>query len=147
MVNIAMYATTQLLRDMPSLLPSIIYRLLLSILPSINSHCNMTVILGSLSHHHSMFSLRSDLSMRLQRWGNWIAYHDTTSNIGTSDIGPNSGTQSQSNERRVFWYNHETGHTFSMYVYAAKYYCNCLHGLHDLLRLLLNQAKISSLCR
>lgn len=37
----------------------------------------------------SMFSLRANKSMRLQRWGSWIAYHDTQS-------------------KSIFWYNHET---------------------------------------
>lgn len=37
----------------------------------------------------SMFSLRANKSMRLQRFGAWIAYHDTQS-------------------ASVFWYNHET---------------------------------------
>lgn len=37
----------------------------------------------------SMFSLRAVKSLRLERWGPWIAYHDQ---------------QSQT----VFWYNHES---------------------------------------
>jgi len=37
----------------------------------------------------SMFTLRTNKSMRLQRWGAWIAYHDTQSHS-------------------IFWYNHET---------------------------------------
>lgn len=37
----------------------------------------------------SMFSLRAVKSLRLERWGAWIAYHDQ---------------QSQT----VFWYNHES---------------------------------------
>jgi hypothetical protein len=42
-------------------------------------------------HHatQSMFSLRTNKSMRLQKYGAWIAYHDTQSDS-------------------VFWYNHET---------------------------------------
>jgi hypothetical protein len=36
-----------------------------------------------------MFSLRTNKSMRLQKYGAWIAYHDTQSDS-------------------VFWYNHET---------------------------------------
>ncbi len=37
----------------------------------------------------SMFSLRAVKSLRLERWGQWIAYHDQTSHT-------------------VFWYNHES---------------------------------------
>jgi hypothetical protein len=42
-------------------------------------------------HHatQSMFSLRTNKSMRLQKYGAWIAYHDTQSDS-------------------IFWYNHET---------------------------------------
>lgn len=37
----------------------------------------------------SMFSLRAVKSLRLQKWGDWIAYHDQSS-------------------KTVFWYNHKT---------------------------------------
>jgi hypothetical protein len=46
-------------------------------------------VLNSASAHQSMFSLRANKSMRLQRFGAWIAYHDTQSEA-------------------IFWYNHES---------------------------------------
>ncbi len=42
------------------------------------------------AHNMSMFSLKNAKSMKLQRYGNWIAYYDAD------------------NPFAIFWYNHET---------------------------------------
>lgn len=48
-------------------------------------------------HHaaQSMFSLRTNKSMRLQKYGAWIAYHDTQSD-------------------QMFWYNPETSQVLDL---------------------------------
>jgi hypothetical protein len=55
-----------------------------------NANSSHTQPLGASHTFQSMFSLRANRTMRLQRYGPWIAYHDPGSHS-------------------VFWYHHETG--------------------------------------
>jgi hypothetical protein len=69
------------------------------------AHAQTTLTDANKMLHHatqSMFSLRTNKSMRLQKYGAWIAYHDTQSDS-------------------IFWYNHETAQVHQARTMQATY--------------------------